>query len=140
MLSNVSPYAIPGVHIKTIGPSGSNGSPLIERIKEAISKVTGLTWDEILNTRKLKSGPRATARARHLFAYITKVMAPHLSLNEIGKLMGGNHHTTVMYGINTIEGYISINDDETMQQIQQLKLLFSNIKLSDNATKPTNPV
>jgi chromosomal replication initiator protein len=70
----------------------------MERIARAVAAHYDLTVDEM----KSKSNSRAIAMPRQVAMYLCKRLTKH-SYPEIGRELGGKHHTTVMHSFEKIE-------------------------------------
>src|SRR5262245_6942557 len=62
---------------------------------------------------------RYATLARHAAAYALRLRIPALSLVEIGELLGGRHHTTIMAALTNVEARI-VTDTWYRAQVQQL--------------------
>lgn len=60
-----------------------------------IASVMGMKMNDFTTTRKRED----QVRLRQIGCYILKKYFPDMSLKEIGKLMGGRDHTTVMWAL-----------------------------------------
>jgi chromosomal replication initiator protein len=74
----------------------------IIRIVEAVEHVTGMHFDEF-NTANRKEEYVA---ARFLFMHLTRYDMK-LNLKEIGRILGGRDHSTVIHGLNVAESWIT---------------------------------
>ena len=70
----------------------------LERIIRHVADEYGLSVDEI----KSKNNSRGIAGPRQVAMYLCKRLTRH-SFPEIGKEMGGKHHTTVMHSVKKVE-------------------------------------
>lgn len=84
-------------------PTSSDGyRPTVKRIMQVVAKHYGVNVSDII-------GPRRTADLvfpRQLTMYLSRQMTL-LSLPQIGSLVGGRDHTTVLHGCRQIERYRS---------------------------------
>src|SRR5262249_16080700 len=86
----------------------------IESIQKAVAEQFGLRLVEI----KAKSNSRAIVYPRQIAMYLAK----HLtiaSLPEIGRHIGGKHHTTVLHSVDTIHGARK-NDKDSNRLVNKL--------------------
>jgi chromosomal replication initiator protein len=65
-----------------------------------------------------KSRSRPLTQARHIAMYLVRECTG-LSLVKIGEIFGGRDHTTVLHGINKVEGEMRARDT-TFRQVQDL--------------------
>lgn len=70
-------------------------------IIESIEKTTGLHFDQF----NVKSKKGELAKFRFVFMYIVKTTMG-LTLAQVGKLMGGRDHSTVIHGIKEVENWL----------------------------------
>lgn len=63
---------------------------------------------------------RRISRPRQIAMYLMRRHSPHLSSPEIGRMLGGLDHTTVLYGCRSIAGRIETNPDfaEEVEKIE----------------------
>ncbi|HJN92841.1 MAG TPA: helix-turn-helix domain-containing protein, partial [Dehalococcoidia bacterium] len=73
---------------------------------DAVALVTGVPVDAIASKRREKQ----VAYARHLTMYLLRDLA-HQSYAQIGRLLGGRDHTTVLHGFRRIEGLLEKDAD-----------------------------
>ena len=74
----------------------------IFRIVEAVEHVTGMHFD-VFNTPNRREEYVA---ARFLFMYLVRYDMK-LNLKEIGRILGGRDHSTVIHGINVAESWVT---------------------------------
>ena len=74
----------------------------IIRIVEAVEHVTGMHFD-VFNTPNRREEYVA---ARFLFMYLVRYDMK-LNLKEIGRILGGRDHSTVIHGINVAESWVT---------------------------------
>jgi chromosomal replication initiator protein len=74
----------------------------IIRIVEAVEHVTGMHFD-VFNTPNRREEYVA---ARFLFMYLVRYDMK-LNLKEIGRILGGRDHSTVIHGLNVAESWIT---------------------------------
>lgn len=85
-------------------------------IEGLVIKEFRITYGELIGgTRTLQ-----IARARHLVFYLMSLYT-NLHLRQIGSLMGGRHHSTVIYGIRSIKDAIETEPDfaKIVKRIEQ---------------------
>lgn len=102
--SKMSPWVAVGL-LPVDGANLSQIRTSLEDIGEAVSRVTGLTMEEI----RIKRRTRERVMSRFLIMYFAdKYCFPRPSLNQLAKFTGVGHHATVLHGIRTMQ-----NDFET---------------------------
>ena len=86
-----------------------------ERVVEIVARIHNLT------TEKLRSRDRsqAVARPRQIAMYLLRENA-NLSLPQIGAVLGGRDHTTVMYAIHKVKEQI-VSDDRLRRLVDSIK-------------------
>ena len=94
---------------KAIGTGKNIPSP--DEVKAVVSGVCGIPQEEIVSKKRFQ----AVVTARHIAIWIC-VCLRHLSLTDIGKHFGGKHHSTVIHSANTIDGYLSLALQPSLQQ------------------------
>ena len=82
----------------------------IERIARTVASHYKLTVDEM----KSKNNSRAIAVPRQVAMYLCKRLTKH-SYPEIGRELGGKHHTTVMHSFEKIDALV--NDDRDFHKM-----------------------
>jgi chromosomal replication initiator protein len=80
--------------------------PMPSVILDAVALVTGVPVDAITSKRREKQ----VAYARHVTMYLLRDLA-HQSYAQIGRLLGGRDHTTVLHGFRRIEGLLETDAD-----------------------------
>lgn len=118
--SNNGPIG-PDVVASLLGKKQQDGAPAPSR-RVTPQEVLGLVADYYnikATTIKSPKRDRPIARPRQLIMYLCKTELG-LTLNDIGGLLGGRDHTTVMHGIDTITRELSTNE--------QLRADFEGIK------------
>ncbi len=70
------------------------GRPNVRQIVKAVSDHEGITVDDIMSDRR--NAP--IVRARHLAMYLCRYFTM-FSTTQIGRLIGGRDHTTVIHGV-----------------------------------------
>jgi chromosomal replication initiator protein len=86
----------------------------IDVIARAVASHYGLSVDEM----KSKSNSRAIAVPRQVTMYLCKRLTAH-SFPEIGRELGGKHHTTVMHSVDKIDSMTKENGN-FHRQIEEL--------------------
>ena len=71
----------------------------MRKILEDCAALFGVTRDELISS----SRTRRIAEARQTAAWVLRRAYPSLSLEEIGRVLGGRDHTTIIYSITKIE-------------------------------------
>ncbi|MEO0262636.1 MAG: chromosomal replication initiator protein DnaA [candidate division WOR-3 bacterium] len=77
-----------------------------ERIIEIVAEFFNLTKEDILNEKKTKE----VARVRQIVMYFLRYHL-NMPLKEIGKIIGGRDHSTVIHGIEKIENLLEKDQD-----------------------------
>lgn len=77
-----------------------------ERVIEVIAEFFNLTKEDILNEKRTKD----VARARQIVMYFLRHHL-NLSLKEIGKILGGRDHSTILHGIEKIENLLEVDEN-----------------------------
>ena len=75
-------------------------------ILDAVAHVTNIPVDAMTSKRREKQ----VAYARHLAMYLLRDLA-HQSYAQIGRLLGGRNHSTVLHGFRRIEKLLEENAD-----------------------------
>ena len=81
-------------------------APMPSVILEAVAQVTAVPIDALTSKRREKQ----VAYARHLSMYLLRDLA-HQSYAQIGRLLGGRDHTTVLHAFRRIEGLLETDAD-----------------------------
>jgi chromosomal replication initiation ATPase DnaA len=68
--------------------------PEVDFILQIVWEVTGITHAELRSPRRARS----LSWPRHLACWLISKLRPDLSLPQIGRLLGGRDHTTIMHG------------------------------------------
>ena len=69
------------------------------------------------------------ARPRQFAMYAIRHLCPHLSLNMIGRALGGRDHTTILHGLRKVEGLIA--QGEFGDDLARLEAWFDQSYLDD---------
>ena len=77
-----------------------------ENVKSLVSNFYNISIDDLISKKRTND----IVIPRHICMYILKNYY-HLGLENIGKIMGGKNHSTVMHGIAKIEQNIITNND-----------------------------
>ncbi len=77
-----------------------------ERIIEVIAEFFNLTKEDILNEKRTKE----VVKVRQIVMYFLRHHL-NLSLKEIGKILGGRDHSTIIHGIEKIENLLEKDQD-----------------------------
>ena len=80
-----------------------------EKVIEAVTQFYGVSQEELVGRRRNKE----IIRPRQVAMYLAR-KETQASLPEIGALLGGRDHTTVLYGVGKIEGHIE--EDSTLRR------------------------
>jgi len=98
---------------------GKPAPSTVEVIQEAVGASFNLPHSSL-------TGPSRSAaplRARQLAIYLCREMTD-LSLPQIGREFGGRDHTTVLNAIRRVEQRCNTGDQETQQQLEQLRAVI----------------
>ena len=95
---------------------GRTAVPTVEEIKKAVAEVTGVSR----SVMESKSRFAPHCRARHLAFYLAREKTTK-SLPQIGNLIGGRHHTTVMHGYRKINDTLADTSSDTAAERDELK-------------------
>jgi len=87
-----------------LGEGGSPGMTDIGEIIDATARVFGISPQALL----ARDRRPPVAKARHIAMYMARVLTRH-SLPEIGRMLGGRNHTTVLHAVNRIDSEIQTN-------------------------------
>ncbi|MGN7099329.1 helix-turn-helix domain-containing protein [Brevundimonas diminuta] len=68
-------------------------------------------------------------RPRQFAMYAIRQLCPHLSLNLIGRALGGRDHTTILHGLRKVEGQIA--QGEFGDDLARLEAWFDQAYLED---------
>ena len=80
--------------------------PMPSVILEAVAQVTNVPVDALISKRREKQ----VAYARHLAMYLLRGVS-HQSYAQIGRILGGRDHTTVLHGFRRIEKLLEHDPD-----------------------------
>ncbi len=76
------------------------GVPPVARVLQTVARETGVSVEEMRGARRT----RHLVQARQVAAWLLARTRPELSLPQIGRLLGGRDHTTIIHAIRTVEG------------------------------------
>ena len=96
-----------------------------KRIQEAVAKRYGVT---VADLRRTSRGPKYV-RARIVAMYLCRKMT-NASLNEIGEVFGGKHHTTVLHALRRC--------DQLKASSQTFELVIRELRAELGAKEVTN--
>ena len=97
-----------GVVATIVGDDFIPGLPLAAII-EAACRVFDIKREDLIGPRRA----RYLAWPRQIVMHIARDKCPQLSLPQIGRLIGGRDHTTIMYGIKAAQ--IRLEDSESFR-------------------------
>jgi chromosomal replication initiator protein len=80
-----------------------------EKVIEAVTQFYGVSQEELIGRRRNKE----IIRPRQVAMYLAR-KETQASLPEIGALLGGRDHTTVLYGVEKINGHLE--EDSTLRR------------------------
>ncbi len=89
--------------------------PMPSVILDAVAQVTNIPVDAITSKRREKQ----VAYARHLVMYLLRDLA-HQSYAQIGRLLGGRDHTTVLHGFRRIEKLLE-DDPDVRRDLMEIR-------------------
>ena len=93
-----------------------NSRQLPNTIISAVSKALSLEYDDVVShCRK-----RELVDARHIISFILAKNS-ELNLREIGELLGGRDHTTVIASVNAYQLFIDSRDKKFIEKIELVK-------------------
>ncbi len=97
----ISPYIYAGLN-----DSHNVGSyQMVENIKEAVYRCTGVSFEEIKSRKRFKN----IVEARHLFHYFVRRKTPY-SLKDIGAI-SKRDHASVIHSVNTIYNWLETDEE-----------------------------
>ena len=83
-------------------------------------------WLILNNEVRGKSRKRELVDQRRVICYILKKYTK-LSLENIGKIIGGKDHATVLYGVKTHKHLTQMKDQEYLYNTRKINKLFKNL-------------
>lgn len=89
--------------------------PMPSVILDSVAQVSGVPVEALTSKRR----ERQVAYARHLAMYLLRDLA-HQSYAQIGRLLGGRDHTTVLHGYRRIEKLLEA-DADTRRDITEIR-------------------
>ncbi len=89
--------------------------PMPSVILDSVAQVTGTPVDALTSKRR----ERQVAYARHLAMYLLRDLA-HQSYAQVGRLLGGRDHTTVLHGYRRIERLLE-SDADVRRDIMEIR-------------------
>ena len=98
---------------------GRHVVPNVEEIKRAVSEATGISR----SVMESESRFAPHCQARHIAFFIARERTPK-SLPQIGQIMGGRHHTTVMHGHKKITQLLTSTDAKKEALKEETKRLI----------------
>ena len=90
--------------LRRLGGGESPGTTDIGEIVNATARIFGISPQALLARDRRPE----VAKARHVAMYMARVLTRH-SLPEIGRMLGGRNHTTVLHAVNRIDSEIQTN-------------------------------
>jgi chromosomal replication initiator protein len=117
-IDRVSYWALPGLNMV-----GSIADIDRNRIVSAILEVLGVTEAVMLSS----SRKRSSVYSRQVVAYILRKKT-NMTFNEIGVIIGGRDHTTVIHLVNAIKDQVEV-DEAVRRRIFDIEVRVEN-KLS----------
>ncbi|MBI4062657.1 chromosomal replication initiator protein DnaA [Candidatus Gottesmanbacteria bacterium] len=95
-----------------IKPNQETGEPRVQTKRISPQELLGMVADHFgvkITTLKGPKRDRPIARPRQVVMYLAKTELG-MTLEDIGGLLGGRDHTTIMHGVDTITHELSTND------------------------------
>lgn len=93
-----------------------------EKINLAITRIFGITENELNGTSRRKDIAVARQFAFYLYKDVLDLSYPH-----IGKFFGGRDHTTIMHGCRKVDMLIKKGDQKTITKLNLLKELLKTL-------------
>ncbi|PKR90896.1 hypothetical protein CXZ10_05995 [Pleomorphomonas diazotrophica] len=90
----------------------------VDAVVRTVSGLTGVSRRDILSHQR----PPNMVRARHMAIYLACTYCSHLSLPQIGRLMGGRDHTTIIHARNKLQR--QVNDAGEWPELIKAKALI----------------
>lgn len=106
----MSPYIIPGLKEKK-----SRNQIIID----VVCKYLKIPVSEVKTSNRKKE----VVAARHMAMYVLS-QNKDLSLHTISRELGLENHTTVIHGLKKVNGFIDIQDETTLKNIEGIKKLL----------------
>ena len=97
---------IAGEALNAITATPRSAVPLPSVVLDAVAQCTNIPVDALTSSRREKQ----VAYARHLAMYLLRDIG-HQSYAQIGRLLGGRDHTTVLHGFRRIEKLLDTDPD-----------------------------
>lgn len=108
-MESISPYVVPGIKFEYMPKLDQEYKA--EKIRDKVCQFFNIPVVQVMvNNRKLR-----VAIARQFSMYFIR-MNTDLPLTEIGKMMGGFHHTSVMHSIAKVKSQISAKHDNSFKE------------------------
>jgi chromosomal replication initiator protein len=104
-----------GEALNAITSTPRTAIPMPSVILEAVAQVTNIPVEALTSKRREKQ----VAYARHLAMYLLRDVA-HQSYAQIGRLLGGRDHTTVLHGYRRIAKLVEIEPD-TRRDLMEIR-------------------
>jgi len=109
----ISAYVIPGLKYRE--PKKLDSEMVIESVCEYFNIA-----HEVL---KKKNRKRERVIARQMICFFARKYTT-LTLCEVGNLVGGKDHTTVIHSVNTVNDFIHIKDGRFLKMIFDIESMF----------------
>jgi chromosomal replication initiator protein len=97
---------IAGEALNAITSTPRTAVPLPSVVLDAVAQCTNIPVEALVSSRR----ERQVAYARHLAMYLLRDVG-HQSYAQIGRLLGGRDHTTVLHGFRRIEKLLDADPD-----------------------------
>lgn len=95
--------------------------PHIEEIKEAVIKVSGFQWEDLI----AKDFRRDKTRARNFICYFISIFYPRIHVEVIAEMIGVNR-STVTNGRQTISNDLETGHEATVKWYNQILEYWNN--------------
>lgn len=124
--------ADPGTRIETV-PFEMAAFGWVRRLADIVADEWGVAGAELISARRAGE----IIRPRFVLIWLMR-RCSQMSLPQIGRLMGGRDHTTIMHALNRVDGWRE--NDEVMRHITD-KMLIIAIRLRTERARlvPTEP-
>ncbi len=105
--------------LSTIAPARERAHPTADALIRAVAEYFNVAPEALSS----KSRAREIADARHIAMYLMRDDA-HLRTTDIGRILGGRDHSTVIHGLRKVESALTM-DSQFARQIAEIRALLS---------------
>jgi chromosomal replication initiator protein len=107
----MNPYIIPGIKRSTLSDRQlatlkPNKRMVVEEILSTVARFYGITIESIKSHKR----KREIVEARHAFCYLARQFST-TPLKDIGQLIGGKDHTTVMHANQQVKAHMDVEPE-----------------------------